>query len=49
MVGIGIIGYGHMSRGIYCPLLHEFAGRLRLAALVEPDEQRRLPAGAASN
>jgi virulence factor len=40
-IRLAIIGYGHMSENTYCPLLHTFADRVELAALVEPDEQRR--------
>ena len=41
---LAVIGYGHMSKNTYCPLLHTFAGRVRLAAVVEPDEQKRAEA-----
>ena len=44
IISVGIIGYGHMSANTYCPLLHHFAGRIQLAALVEMDEQKRLAA-----
>ncbi len=40
-IKLAVIGYGFMSRQTYCPLLHAFSGRVELAALVEPDEQRR--------
>lgn len=43
-ISVAIIGYGHMSANTYCPLLHHFAGRIQLAALVEMDEQKRLAA-----
>lgn len=35
-----------MSSRTYCPLLHTLAGRVRLAAIVEPDETRRRQATA---
>ncbi len=41
---LAIVGYGHMSANTYCPLLHHFADRVELTALVEPDEQKRAAA-----
>jgi len=40
-INLAVIGYGHMSANTYCPMLHTFADRISLSALVEPDEQRR--------
>lgn len=43
-VNLAIVGYGSMSSRTYCPLLHAFADRIRLAAIVEPDATRRAEA-----
>jgi len=40
-IRLAVIGYGHMSAGTYCPLLHHVADRVELSGLVEPDETRR--------
>lgn len=40
-IDLAVIGYGFMSSGVYCPLLHAVADRVRLCGLVEPDGPKR--------
>ncbi len=40
-IPLAVIGYGNIAGNNYGPILHTVTGRVELAALVEPDEERR--------